>query len=67
MKILEKCKKCVDKGKVLSVLSIDVSKELNVSTTNYSQPNCMFADLSLIHDYLSNRKQRIKIENIYST
>ena len=29
--------------------------------------SCMLTALGLIHDYLSNRKQRIKIENIYST
>ena len=47
----KKLKKCVDKGKVFGVFQ----RHLIVSTINY------------LRDYLSNRKQRTKIENTYST
>ena len=66
LNLLEKWKKSVDKGKSFGALFIELSKafdcldhELLTEKTNtygFSQPA-----LRLIHDYISNRKQRKKI------
>ena len=66
LNLLEKWKESVDKGKSFGALFIELSKafdclyhELLTEKTNsfgFSQPA-----LRLIHDYISNRKQRTKI------
>ena len=70
--MLETWRRSVDKGKVFGALLTDVSKafdcvdhELLTAKLNaygFSQPA-----LRLINDYLTNRKQRTKIENNNST
>ena len=66
--MLETWKRCIDKGKVFGALLTGLSKALDcldhelltakVNTFGFSLPG-----LRLINDYLSNRKQRTKIEN----
>jgi len=70
--MLEKWKKAVDSGKVFGALLTDLSKafdvldhELLVAKLNaygFSLPA-----LRLVHNYLSNRKQRAKVGNTYSS
>ena len=70
--MLEKWKKSVDKGEAFGALLTDLSKafdclnhELLIAKLNaygFSLPA-----LRLVHDYLSNRKQRTKINNSYSS
>ena len=70
--LLEKWKNSVDKGKALGALLTDLSKafdcldhELLIAKLNaygFDLPA-----LRLIHDYLSNRKQRTKIDDNYSS
>ena len=70
--MLKKWKKHVDKGKVFSALLTDFSKAFDcldheslaakLNAYSFNLPA-----LRLVHDYLSNRKQRIKIEITYST
>ena len=60
--------KCVDKGKDLGALLIDLSKAFDcldhkLLTYKLNAYSLNIPALRLIHDYLSNRKQRIKIEN----
>ena len=66
--MLETWKRCIDKGNVFGALLTGLSKALGcldhelltakVNTFGFSLPG-----LRLINDYLSNRKQRTKIEN----
>ena len=61
--------KCVDKGKDLGALLIDLSKAFDcldhkLLTYKLNAYSLNIPALRLIHDYLSNRKQKIKIENI---
>ena len=61
--------KCVDKGKDLGALLIDLSKAFDcldhkLLTYKLNAYSLNIPALRLIHDYLSNRKQRTKIENI---
>ena len=72
LNLLEKWKNCVDKGKVFGALLTDLSKafdcldhELLIAKRNAYGFN--LAALRLIHDYLSNRKQRTKIDYNYSS
>ena len=70
--LLEKWKAAVDKGKVFGALLTDLSKafdclnhELLVAKLNaygFTLPA-----LKLVHDYLSDRKQRTRVNNSYST
>ena len=70
--LLEKWKAAVDKGKVFGALLTDSSKafdclnhELLVAKLNaygFTLPA-----LKLVHDYLSDRKQRTRVNNSYST
>ena len=70
--LLEKWKAAVDKGKVFEALLTDLSKafdclnhELLIAKLNaygFTLPA-----LKLVHDYLSDRKQRTRVNNSYST
>ena len=70
--LLEKCKTAVDKGKVFGVLLTDLLKafdclnhELLIMKPNaYGFP---LPALKLVYDYLSDRKQRTRVNNSYST
>ena len=65
LKMLEKWKKCVSKGKVFGALLLDLSVNRCIW---FSQPQITYSQMECLQlDYLSVRKQRIKIENIYST
>ena len=63
---LGKWKNAVDKGKTFGALLTDLSKtDLLIAKLNaygFSLPA-----LKLVHSYLSNRKQRTKINNAYSS
>ena len=72
MNLLEKWKNCVDKGKAFGALLTDLSKafdcldhELLIAKLNAYRFN--LPALRLIHDYLTNRKQRTKIDDNYSS
>ena len=69
--LLEKWKAAVDKGKVFGALLTDLSKafdclnhELLVAKLN--APGFTLPPLKLFHDYLSDRKQRTRVNNPYS-
>ena len=69
--LLEKWKNAIDKGKIFGALSTDLSKafeclnrELLIAKLNaygFTLPA-----LKLIHNYLSNRKQRVRVNDSYS-
>ena len=64
--------KCVGKGKDFGALLTDLSKAFDclnhkLLTYKLNAYSLNIPALRLIHDYLSNRKQRIKIENIWIT
>ena len=66
---VRKMKKFVGKGKDFGALLIDLSKAFvcldhKLLTHRLNAYSLDIPALRLIHDYLSNRKQRIKIENI---
>ena len=70
LNLLEKWKNCVDKGKAFGALLTDLSKafdclyhELLIAKLNAYGFN--LPALRLIHDYLTNRKQRTKIDDNY--
>ena len=70
--MLEKWKKCVGKGKICGALLTGLSKtfdclDLKLLTAKLNAYSFNLPALRLICDYLSNRKQRIKTENNYST
>ena len=72
MKMLEKWKKCLGKGKVFGALLTNLSKAFHCLghkflTAKMNANSFNLLALPLIHDYLSNRKQEIKLENNYST
>ena len=71
--ILEKCKRSVDNSKIFGALLTDISKaidcldhELLIAKPKAYRFN-LTALLKLVHDYLSNRKQRKKINSSYSS
>ena len=66
--MLEKWKKCVGKGKVCGVLSTDLSKAFGcldhkLLTAKLNAYSFNLPALRLIYEYLSNREQRMKIQN----
>ena len=70
--MLETWKRSVDKGKVFDALLTDLSKAFDcldheLLTAKLNAYGFTMSTLRLINDYLSNRKQRTKIENTYST
>ena len=69
--MLETWKRSVDKGKVFGALLRDLSKAFDcldheLLTAKLNAYGFSLPALRLINDYLSNRKQRTKIENTYS-
>ena len=72
LEMLETWTKSVDKGKFFGALLTDLSKAFDclnyeLRTAKLNASGFSLPALRLIKDYLSNRKQRIKIENTYST
>ena len=72
LNLLEKSKNSVDKGKVFGALVTDLSKafdcfDYELFTAKLSAYGFTLPALRLIHDYLSNRKQRTKIDDNYSS
>ena len=70
--MLETWKRSVDKGKVFGALLTFLSKAFDclnheLLTAKLNAYGFSLPALRLINDYLSNRKQRTKIENTYST
>ena len=70
--MLETWKRSVDKGKVFGALLTDLSKAFDcldheLLTAELKAYDFNLPALRFINDYLSNRKQRTKIENTYST
>ena len=70
--MLETWKRSVDKGKVFGALLTDLLKAFDcldheLLTAKLNAYGFRLPALRLINDYLSNRKQRTKIENTYST
>ena len=69
--MIEKCKKIVDDGDVFGALLIDLSKAFDCVPHDLIIVKLEAYDFhidasKLIHDYLSNRKQRVKINDAYS-
>ena len=69
--LLEKWKRSVDRDKAFGVLLTDLSKTLDcleheLLITKLNAYRLGLPALTLIHDYLSNRKQRIKVNCFYS-
>ena len=72
MNLLENWKNSVDKGKSFGALLIDLSKsfdclEHELLTAKLDAYGFTLLALRLIHGYLSNRKQRTKIDDSYSS
>ena len=70
--MLETWKRSVDKGKVFGALLRDLSKAFDcldheLLTAKLNAYGFSLPALRLIIHYLSNRKQRTKLENAYST
>ena len=70
--MLETRKRSGDKGNVFDALLTDLSKafdclDYELLTTKLNAYGFSLPALPLINSYLSNRKQRTKIENTYST
>ena len=70
--MLETWKRSVDKDKVFGALLKDLSKAFNcldheLRSAKLNANGFSLPALQLINDYLSNRKQRTKIENTYCT
>ena len=71
MKLLEKWKNSLDRGKSFGTLVSDLSKAFDclnhkLLTAKLNAYRFTLPALRLIHDYLSNRKQRTKIDNNYN-
>ena len=72
LNLLEKWKNSVDKGKAFGALLTDLSKAFDcldheLLTAKLNAYGFTLPALRLIHDYLSNRKQRTKIDDNYSS
>ena len=72
LNLLEKWKKSVDKGKSFGALHTDLSKAFDcldheLLTAKLNAYGFTLPALKLNHDYLSNRKQRTKIDDNYSS
>ena len=70
--MLEKWERSVDSGKVFGALLTDVSKAFDcldheLLTVHLNAYRFSLPALRLIHDYLSHRKQRTKVNNSYSS
>ena len=70
--LLEKWKSSVDKGKTFGALLTDLSKAFDcldheLLTAKLNAYGFDLPALRLIHDYLTNRKQRTKIDDNYSS
>ena len=70
--MLEKLKKCFDKRKVFGALLTDLSKafdflDYELLATKLNAYGFNLPGLRLVHGYLPNRKQRIKLDNTYTT
>ena len=70
--LLEKWKRSINKGKVFGALLTDLSKAFDCLNHDHliAKLNAYVFSLSalgLIHDYLLNRKQRTRTNNLYST
>ena len=71
-KFIEKWKNSVDKGESFGALLTDLSKAFDcldheLLTAKLNAYRFTLPALRLIHDYLSNRKQRTKIDDNYSS
>ena len=69
--MIEKWKKTVDDGGVFGVLLTDLSKAFDciphdIIIAKLEAYGFHIDALKLIHDYLSNRKQRVKVNDTYS-
>ena len=69
--MIEKWKKTVDNGGVFGALLTDLSKAFDfiphdLITAKLEAYGFHIEVLKLIHDYLSNRKQRVKVNDAYS-
>ena len=72
LNLLEKWKNSVDKGKSFGALLTDLSKAFDcldheLLTVKLNAYGFTLPALQLIHDYLSNRKQKAKINDNYSS
>ena len=72
LNLLEKWKNSVDKGKSFGALLTDLSKAYDcldheLLTAKLNSYGFALPALRLIHDYLSNRKQRTKVGDNYSS
>ena len=72
LSMIEKWKKCVDKGKTFGAFSTDLSKAFDCLPHDLiiAKLNAYGFSLSaskLIHNYLSHRKQRTKVNSSYSS
>ena len=70
--MLENWKKCVGKEKVFGALLTDLSKAFDcldhkLLTAKLNAYSFNLPALRLIHDYLLNRKQKMKMDNTDST
>ena len=70
--LLEKWKKSIDRGKVFGALLTDLSKACDCLNHDFliaklNAYGFSLPALRLIHDHLSNRNQRTRINNSYST
>ena len=70
--MIEKWKKTVDNGGVFGALLTDLSKAFDYIPHDLIIAKLEAYDfhidtLKLIHDYLSNRKQRVKVNDAYSS
>ena len=70
--LLKKWKAAVDKGKVFGALSNDLSKAFDcvnhkLFVVKLNAYGFTLPALKLVHDYLSDRNQRTRVNNSYST